>query len=160
MTQDLNSVTLTGELADDPELRYTGSDTAICNLRLKVTNVYQNNGEWNSSDSYFTLQAWGNKGEQMGQNLQQGDRIRVQGELTINSFEDRDGNMVYKTEVKVQSFGTETQAGGHAQPDPQPTPSDQRRPQQNQRGGQQQRGGSSGQQGGQDTFEPDDELPF
>lgn len=168
MSQDLNVVALSGELAQDPELRYTGSGTAICKSRLKVTRHYQNNGEWQSSSDYFDLQAWGETGEQMGNNLREGQRIRVQGSLTLDIWDDQSGDTHYDTEIKVQSFGTEGAEQEHAQPDPQPEPADQRR--QNQRGGQQQRGGSNGQRGNsqrgggqqQETFEPDDgdELPF
>ena len=160
MTQDLNSFTVTGELADDPELRYTGNGTPVCNIRIKVTNVYQNNGEWDSSDKYFTMVAWGDKGEQIGNNMREGDRGRFSGELDINSWEDGNGNSRYDTVLKINKFGAETASGGGGspQPDPQPEPADQRRAQ-GQSGGQQQRGGSNGRQE-RETFEPDDDLPF
>lgn len=163
MSQDLNVTILTGELAQDPELRYTGSGTAICKCRLKVTKHYQNDGEWQSSSDYFDLQAWGQTGEQMGNNLREGQRIRVQGSLTLDIWDDQSGDTHYDTEVKVQRFGTEGSDQQHAQPDPQPEPADQRRQQQSGNGRQRQSQGGN-QRGGQqeERFETGggDSLPF
>lgn len=156
MAQDLNVVVLSGELSQDPELRYTGGGTAVCGMSLKVTTHYKNNGEWNEKEQYFDLQAWGEKAEQMGNSLRQGDRIQVQGELTQNIWDDDSGTTHYDTEVKVRKFGTLDENGGsqHAQADPKPEPADQRRqnPQQGQGGG--------NNQGGQKNFESDEALPF
>jgi single-strand DNA-binding protein len=172
MPKDLNSVTVSGTLADDIDLRYTsGNNTAVANIRIEVETWYQASGEWKSRTSYFTATAWGQRAERIANRLQQGDRLWISGELTTNSWEDKSGERQYRTEIRVDDFGPISggQNEPQAQADPQPQPADQRRPQQNQRGGQQQRGGSNGPpvnnqqqntQQGEQTFEPDDELPF
>jgi single-strand DNA-binding protein len=155
MRNDLNAVQVSGELAQELELRYTGGGTAVLNGRLETQDLYKYEGEWTTSSSYFTFVVWGQQAEQMADAYEQGDVIWVEGELDIDSWE-QNGETQYQTIIDVNEFGTISKAGG---PDPQPDrgaqPDDQRRT-----GGRQQSGDSQQQSQQEETFEPDDNLPF
>jgi single-strand DNA-binding protein len=99
----LNRVMLLGNLGADPELRMTGSGQAVLNLRLATSESYldkdkarQERVEWHA------IVVWGKRAEGLGKILRKGDRIFVEGGLRTSSYDDRDGNKRYKTEVVAQ----------------------------------------------------------
>jgi single-strand DNA-binding protein len=165
MARGVNKVILIGNLGQDPELRYTGSGTAVCNLRLATNESYKDrDGNMVDKTEWHTVVAWARLGEICNEYLQKGSQVYFEGKLQTRSWEDRDGNTRYSTEVKAQEMmfldGNRQSGGGAPSGD----------------GFDQRQGGSGGfdqrqqQQGGgpkrdsrteeQETFEPDDELPF
>lgn len=181
MARGVNKVILIGNLGQDPELRYTGSGTAVCNMRLATTNTYTNrDGEEVQDTEWHNVVAWGRLGEVCNEYLSKGSQVYFEGSLQTRSWEDRDGNTRYTTEVKARDMtfldsnrqgrdmdGDFNQSRGEGGDD-----FDQRPPQQQpaspsgggQSGGGQPGSGSSTGDGGasdeEETFEPDDELPF
>jgi single-strand DNA-binding protein len=102
VSEGLNRVMLLGNLGADPELRMTTSGKAVLNMRLATTETYldqnkvkQEKTEWHS------LVLWGRRAEALGKILSKGDRIFVEGGLQTRSYDDRDGQKRYKTEVNV-----------------------------------------------------------
>jgi len=96
----LNRVMLLGNLGADPELRMTGGGQAVLNLRLATTESYldkqkarQERTEWHN------VIVWGKRAEGLARILKKGDRIFIEGGLRTSSYDDRDGNKRYKTEV-------------------------------------------------------------
>lgn len=96
----LNRVHLLGNLGADPELRMTQSGQAVLSMRLATSETYldrdkrrQERTEWH------TVVLWGKRAEALGKLLHKGDRIYVEGGLRTTSYDDRDGNKRYKTEV-------------------------------------------------------------
>ncbi|MEM1096247.1 MAG: single-stranded DNA-binding protein, partial [Bacteroidota bacterium] len=60
MARSVNKVMLIGNLGQDPELRYTGSGTAVCNLRIATTESYKdNNGQIVDKTEWHSVVAWG-----------------------------------------------------------------------------------------------------
>lgn len=165
MARGVNKVILIGNLGQDPELRYTGSGTAVCNMRLATTDTYTNrDGEEVQNTEWHNVVAWGRLGEVCNEYLGKGSQVYFEGKLQTRSWEDRDGNTRYTTEVKALDMtflDSNRQGGGSDFDQSREDDFDQRPPQQ-----QSQPSGSgpqpSGQSGGDDeeTFEPDDELPF
>ncbi|PSQ81489.1 MAG: single-stranded DNA-binding protein [Bacteroidetes bacterium QS_8_68_15] len=176
MARGVNKVMLIGNLGQDPELNYTGSGTAVCNLRLATNESYKdNNGELVERTEWHDIVAWARLAEICDQYLVKGSRIYCEGSLQTNSWEDRDGNDRYDTEIKMREMmmlggeeegrrGGGGQRNGMDQSRPERTGEyDQSQRQQPQRQGASGGGGgqqSSGGGGADDTFEPDDELPF
>jgi single-strand DNA-binding protein len=179
MARSVNKVILIGNLGQEPELRYTGSGTAVCNMSLATNETYTNrDGEDVQNTEWHRIVAWGRLGEICNEYLDKGSQVYFEGKLQTRSWEDRDGNTRYTTEVKAQEmmFLDSNRQGGPGGGDGfnqdqgyQDEDFDQRPPQQpagppqqSDQGGQS--GGSSGgsPSGGDDeeTFEPDDELPF
>jgi single-strand DNA-binding protein len=178
MARGVNKVILIGNLGQEPELRYTGSGTAVCNMRLATTNTYTNrDGEEVQDTEWHNVVAWGRLGEVCNEYLEKGSQVYFEGSLQTRSWEDRDGNTRYTTEVKAQdmTFLDSNRQGGPGGGDFDQSQGqenfDQRPPQQQSRqpsgqSGQSEQSGQSGssQQSGasdeEETFEPDDELPF
>lgn len=171
MARGVNKVMLIGNLGQDPELNYTGSGTAVCNLRLATDESYTNrDGELVERTEWHDIVAWERLAEVCDEYLVKGSRIYCEGSLQTNTWEDRDGNTRYSTEIKMRNMmmlgGEEGGRGGGRgsrdgmdQQRPERTDDYDQRQQQPQRqgaGG----GASSSGDGQDDSFEPDDELPF
>ena len=165
MARGVNKVILIGNLGDDPELRYTGSGTAVCNMSLATNETYtDSDGNEVQNTEWHDVVAWGRLGEICNEYLQKGSQVYFEGKLQTRSWDDQDGNTRYSTDVKAQEMmfldsnrqgGADTdgfnQDKGHKDED-----FDQRRQPQ------EQPAGPSGSQSGdeEETFEPDDDLPF
>lgn len=93
----INRVILTGNLARDPELRYTPSGTAVCRFVLAVTRRYTNQQGEREAD-FITIVAWRQLGELVANYLKKGRGAAVEGRLQVRSYES-DGKKIYVTEV-------------------------------------------------------------
>jgi single-strand DNA-binding protein len=100
MSEGLNRVMLLGNLGADPELRATQSGTMVLHMRLATTEMYfdkdkvkQKRTDWHS------VTVFGKRAEALGKILKKGETIFVEGCLQTSSYDDRDGNKRYKTEV-------------------------------------------------------------
>jgi single-strand DNA-binding protein len=108
MAGSLNRVMLIGRLTRDPELRYTPSGTAVCQLAL-ATNRYgsdQQTGERREFTDYHDVVVWnqGNRklAELSAQYLQKGRLVYVEGRLQTRSWDDQaTGQKRYRTEVNA-----------------------------------------------------------
>lgn len=100
MAEGLNKVMLLGNLGADPELRMTQGGQAILKLRLATSETYldkdnqrQERTEWHS------ITVWGKRGEGLAKILTKGSRIFVEGGLRTSSYDDKNGEKRYRTEV-------------------------------------------------------------
>lgn len=98
-----NTTTLVGNLTADPEKRFTQNGTAVANMRVAVNRrVRTSEGDWEDrTDGFFNVVVWRELAANAAQSLSKGDRVLVTGRLTERSFEDRDGNTRYVTEVEA-----------------------------------------------------------
>ncbi len=107
MSGSLNRVMLIGRLTRDPELRFTPSGTAVCNLALATNRYGQDaSGERREFTDYHDIVVWnqGNRklAELCGQYLQKGRLVYIEGRLQTRSWDDKDtGAKRYKTEVNA-----------------------------------------------------------
>jgi single-strand DNA-binding protein len=104
MAQD-NTVTLTGNLTKDPELRYTTGGRGVASFGLAVNRRYQVNGEWQEQVSFFNVVAWADLGENAAASLHKGNRVMVTGRLEQRSFDTREGEKRNITEVIADDLG-------------------------------------------------------
>lgn len=105
MARGVNKVMLIGNLGQDPELRYTGSGTAVCNMRLATTENYKDsNGEWVEKTEWHNVVAWARLAEICNEYLRKGSQVYFEGQLQTRSWDDRDGNTRYTTEVKAREM--------------------------------------------------------
>ena len=103
------TVTITGGLTRDPELRFTQAGKAVATLGVAVSRRYQVNNEWQEETSFFNVVAWGQLGENVASSLGKGDQIVVTGRLQQRSW-DKDGEKKYITEIVVRPFTGSVQA--------------------------------------------------
>jgi single-strand DNA-binding protein len=109
----LNRVTILGNLGADPELRMTTGGQGVLNVRVACSESYldkdrkkQERTEW------VNCVIWGKRGEGLAKVLKKGDRVLIEGSLRTSSYEDRDGNKRYKTEVVAREVLLQGSPGG------------------------------------------------
>ncbi len=148
MARGVNKVILIGNLGQDPELRYTGSGTAVCNMRIATTESYKDsNGEWVEKTEWHNVVAWARLAEICNEYLRKGSQVYFEGSLQTRSWDDRDGNTRYTTEIKAREMlmlgGREGDSGGGSS-----------------NGFTKKKEEPAGVENDDFSFEPDDDLPF
>lgn len=154
MARGVNKVILVGNLGQDPELRYTGSGTAVCNLRLATNESYKDsNGELVERTEWHSIVAWARLAEICNEYLTKGSQVYFEGSLQTRNYEDKDGNTKYVTEIKAREMmmlsgrgggGSGDSFGGSQETEPATATAS----------------ASSNGNSEEISFEPDDELPF
>ena len=99
-----NTVTLIGNLTDDPELRYTPNGVPVANMRVAVNRRVRNSqtGDWDDRlDGYFTVNIWRDHAENVANSLRRGNRVLVIGRLISRSYEDKEGQTKWITEIEA-----------------------------------------------------------
>ena len=91
--QNINVVVITGNLTRDPDLRHTGSGTAVCQLRVAVNARRKDGqtGEWVDKPNYLDVIVWGARGESCAEHLAKGRPVGVEGRLDWREWEAKDG---------------------------------------------------------------------
>jgi single-strand DNA-binding protein len=100
-------VTLIGRLGRNPELRYLPqSERAIARFTLATNERFfkPNTNENDIRVEWHRIVAWGKLGEFCEKYLTQGKQIYLEGKLRTRSWQDRDGNKRYSTEVEAQNI--------------------------------------------------------
>ncbi len=101
-----NQVTLTGNLTDDPELRFTPNGVAVCNFRLAVDQrVWDTDGWKDGEPSYFRVSVWRDQAEYVSRSLRKGTRAVVVGRLKSRSWETPEGQRRSAVEVDAEEIG-------------------------------------------------------
>jgi len=114
----VNKVILLGRLGRDPEVRYTPSGTAVANFSIATSEQWNNkDGEKQERTEWHKIVAWKRLGEICGEYLHKGSQVYIEGRIQTKSWEDRDGNKRYTTEVIAQNMQMLGSAdkGGRAQ---------------------------------------------
>jgi single-strand DNA-binding protein len=134
-----NQVTLTGNLTDDPELRFTPNGVAVANFRLAVDQrVWDTDGWKDGESSYFRVNVWRDQAEHVSRSLHKGARCVVVGRLKSRSWETPEGQRRSAVEVDAEEVGMSMRFGpvpaGAAEPAaapaarPAPAPEPERAP--------------------------------
>ena len=101
-----NQVTLTGNLTDDPELRFTPGGVAVANFRLAVDQrVWDSDGWKDGEPSYFRVSVWRDQAEHVSRSLHKGARCVVVGRLRSHSWETPEGQRRSAVEVSAEEVG-------------------------------------------------------
>jgi single-strand DNA-binding protein len=89
MANSINHVTFSGNLGQDPEMKYTSGGKELTSASLAVSSSYKKGDEWVNETSWFRLKAWGKVAVQLN-GLKKGDLVIVHGSLKIEEWE-KDG---------------------------------------------------------------------
>ena len=102
----VNKVILVGRLGRDPEVRYTPSGAAVANFSVATSEEWKDKdtGEKQERTEWHRIVAWRRLGEICGEYLHKGSQVYIEGRLQTKSWEDRDGNKRYTTEVVAQNM--------------------------------------------------------
>lgn len=101
-----NSVTLVGNLVEDPELRFTASGVAMAKIRIAVNRRYRDrNNEWQEDTSFFGGTCWREVAENVSESLSKGDRVFITGRLEQRTWETNEGDKRSAVEVRIDEIG-------------------------------------------------------
>lgn len=94
-----------GRLGSDPEVRYTSGGTAVAKFNLATSEVYKDKeGGKQEKTEWHRVVTFGKLGEICGEYLSKGKQVYVEGKLQTRSWEDKDGNKKYTTEVNINNM--------------------------------------------------------
>lgn len=102
----VNKVIILGNLGRDPEVRYTPSGAAVCNLRIATTRNWKNreSGERQEETEWHSVVLYDRQAEIAGEYLRKGRPVYIEGRLKTRKWQDKDGNDRYTTEIVAESM--------------------------------------------------------
>jgi single-strand DNA-binding protein len=120
LSRSLNKVLLIGNLGADPEVRSTSSGTRVATLSLATSRSWTNQaGERQEKTEWHRVVLWNNRASQLAdiaeKYLKKGDRVYVEGRIEYRTWEDREGNTRYSTEINAREFIMLSPRGGGAE---------------------------------------------
>jgi single-strand DNA-binding protein len=99
----LNTITIMGRLTRDPELRRTGSGTAVANFTVAVDRDFPDKQSGQKETDFIECVAWKHTGEFVANYFRKGSMIVASGRLQIRKWTDKDGNKRQSAEVVAES---------------------------------------------------------
>ena len=119
MARGFNKAIIIGNLARDPEIRYTASGKAVARITVAVNRQWKSqDGESREEVDFIPAVVWGKMAENVDRYLKKGSSLLVEGRISVRNFEGKDGQKKYMTEIVVD-FGGSVQflGGGNRQND-------------------------------------------
>jgi single-strand DNA-binding protein len=157
-----NKVFLMGNLTRDPQLRYTPSQAAVCDFGLAINRKWKaQDGQMKEEVCFVDCTAWGRTGENISKYITKGRPLFVEGRLTYQTWDGKDGQKRSKLLVTVENFqfiDSKGGGGGGAKPAAGPAPSQDAKRQESSGAGNQ-----TPPQGGEYDYSQDvedDTIPF
>jgi single-strand DNA-binding protein len=156
-TRSVNKVFLLGHLGRDAETRFTPQGTAMTRFSVATNRRWkdQQTGDWKEETDWHNVVLW--RQENFASFLTKGRQVHVEGRLQTRSYEDKDGQKKYATEVVADSVilvGGRGEGAAEDMPGESSRPASAPRPQR----------GAAGPAGSHEPdFEPgitDDDVPF
>ena len=96
----VNKVQLIGSLGQDPEIKTFDNDRKLARFSMATNEYYKNaQGERVEDTTWHNVVAWGKTAEILEKYVRKGDKVGIEGRLTNRSYDDKDGNKRYLTEV-------------------------------------------------------------
>jgi len=100
-----NKVQLIGNLGQNPEIKTLEGGKKLAKFTVATNETYRNaNGEKVTETQWHNLVAWGKLAEIIEKYITKGSEIAVEGKLTYRSYNDKDGNKKYFTEIQVNEL--------------------------------------------------------
>ena len=136
-----------GRLVEDPDLRHTPGDIAVCPFRIAVDRSYKTNGERKAD--FFNIVAWRGLAEFVCKYFKKGKPILVTGHFENRSYKDKNDNKKYCTELIAERISFAGDSSDKSKPPKPNPPPEQPAP-----------AYSSGDTGDFEEIDTDDDLPF
>jgi single-strand DNA-binding protein len=96
----VNKVILVGNVGQDPEVRYLDNNVPVCTLRMATSDVYKNkSGERVTTTEWHNVVLWRGLAEVAEKYVHKGSQIYIEGKLRTRSWDDKDKNKKYITEI-------------------------------------------------------------
>jgi len=109
LARSLNKVMLIGNLGADPEVRSTANGSRVANLSLATSRQWNNQaGEKQEKTEWHRIVVWNSRISKLAdfaeKYLKKGDRVYVEGRIEYRTWEDREGNTRYSTEINAREL--------------------------------------------------------
>ena len=115
----VNKVFVLGNLARDPEVRYTPSGAAVCTVGVATNRTWKDKfGEKQEEVEFHRVVFYDRLAEIAGEYLAKGEPCYVEGRLKTRKWQDKDGKDVYTTEIiaeSLQLLGQRREKNGNAE---------------------------------------------
>ena len=109
------TMTIIGNLTDDPELRFTQQGAAVTNFTVASTPRFfdKQSNEWRDGDPLFLrCSVWREQAENVAEHLHKGNRVIVSGQMQMQRWEDKEGNKRSGFQLLVQEVGPSLRFAG------------------------------------------------
>ena len=127
----VNKVILIGNLGKDPELRYTPGGQAVASFSLATGEKWRDkDGNLQDRTEWHNIVVWGRMAENAKEYLSKGRPVYIEGRIQTRSWDDKDGNKRYTTEIVTQRMqflggrGDQGASPGAPPPEEAPQPAD------------------------------------
>ena len=105
MSRSINKVILIGHLGADPELRFTTSGIAVCNVSMATNESYTNrDGEKVEKTEWHRLVLWRRLAEIAGEYLKKGSPVYIEGTMRYRTWSDSEERERFTAEVEVKEL--------------------------------------------------------
>jgi single-strand DNA-binding protein len=109
VSRSLNRVTLIGNLGADPEVRSTANGSRVATISLATSRVWKNqSGERQEKTEWHRVVLWNNRGNALADLVERyckkGDKVYVEGSIEYRSWQDREGQTRYTTEITARDL--------------------------------------------------------
>jgi len=130
----VNKAILIGNLGQDPEIRYAPSGQAVTTFRIATTEKWRDkDGQMQERTDWHNIVCWGRQAEIANEYLKKGRPVYIEGRIQNRSYDDKDGNKRYISEIVVQRLqflggkpeGTQAPKQETEQPSPDITTDDE-----------------------------------
>lgn len=108
----VNKVILVGNLGKDPDLRYTPSGAAVATFSLATSERFKGkDGQMQDRTEWHNIVVWNKLAEICGKYLHKGKQIYIEGRIQTRSYDDKEGNKRYITEIVAEEMQMLGRAG-------------------------------------------------
>lgn len=99
----LNKAMIIGYLGKDPEVRFTQGGEPVCGFSVATSEKWKDkSGELKEQTTWHNIVVWGKQAEACGKFLAKGRQVYVEGSIVNRSYDDKDGNKKYISEIKAR----------------------------------------------------------
>jgi single-strand DNA-binding protein len=100
----INKVILVGHLGKDPEVRHLDGGVSVASFPLATSETFTKDGKKVEQTEWHNIVMWRGLADIAAKYLQKGKLVYIEGKLRTRSFEDKEGNKRYTTEVVAENF--------------------------------------------------------
>ena len=114
----VNKVILIGNVGRDPEIRHLDQGVSVANFTLATSESYTaKNGEKVTTTEWHNIVVWRGLAKVVEQYVKKGDKLFIEGRIRTRSWDDKDGNKRYTTEIyadNLEMLGTPRSASDNS----------------------------------------------
>lgn len=105
MKNGINKVTLVGRVGEDPKMNGSSDNFKVVHFTLATNETFKDKeGKEVVKTEWHKITAWNRQAEILKEYVKKGDPLYIEGKLRTNSWDDKDGNKRYTTEINCDSF--------------------------------------------------------